>query len=246
MNLKNIIINQFLSKVYKAFLSVKTEQKPLFMIKTDKALVITPSAGDETLGMGGTIAKYSKNIRILCLTDKTCGVNPSSKKEAKALCEKELADAMNIAKVQQFEYLHSPNNEVIYAYEKLLKTDLSSYDYIFVPTPTDNVSNYKSLGVLMKRVLSEQKNLKNTLKIVLYEVWAPMPVTNNFVDISEQAETKNEMIKAYKSIPDGESVITSINALSQYRKYMTGKKQSEVFLSFDYKDFIKFITSIYG
>lgn len=244
MTLKSLIVNHLLSRVYKAFLSVNVENKPFFMIKTDKALVIAPHAGDETLGMGGTIAKYYKNIKVMRLTDKITGAGHLSSKETKQICENEFTEAMKAAQVYDTECLHAKNNEIIYAYNKLLKTDFSYFDYIFIPTPTDNITNYKSLGVLMKRILSEQ-TVKSTLKVLLYELWAPIPVTSNFVDISDYLETKNQMIKAYKSIPENENVINSINALSQYRKYLSNNKPSEAFLSFDYKNFIKFITTIY-
>lgn len=245
MVLKKLIVNHLLPCIYKAFLSVNVENKPLFMIKTDKALVIAPHAGDETLGMGGTISKYFKNIKVIRLTDKITGTDSVSTKETKKICENEFTEAMKVAQVVNTECLHAKNDEIIYAYNKLLKTDLSEFDYIFIPTPTDNITNYKSLGVLMKRVLSEQ-TVKDTLKVFLYELWSPMPVINNFVDISEHIETKNQMIKAYKSIPEIENVINSVNALSQYRRYLSNNKPSEVFLSFEYKDFIKFITTIYG
>lgn len=240
---KKLVVNYVIPKIYKTYLSMDMEQSQLFMIKTDKALVIAPQAGDESIGMGGTIAKFHRNFKVICLTDGIKRMSDLSKKEAKQINQKELSDAMGIAKVTNFNFLSVPKDEIIYAYDKLSKTDMTYFDYIFMPSPTDNLKDYKALGVLMKRVLSEQK-LKETLKVVLYELWSPLPVTNSFVDITEQIKIKDEMIKVYKSIKG--NVINASNALSVYRGYLLNNKHSEAFLSFDAKVFIKFITSIYG
>ena len=61
MNLKKIVFNKLLPKIYKFYLSINTKQYPLTIGENESALLLAPHADDESIGAGGTLAKYNKN-----------------------------------------------------------------------------------------------------------------------------------------------------------------------------------------
>ena len=244
MNLKKIVFNRLLPKIYKFYLSINTKQFPLNIGENENALLLAPHADDESIGAGGTLAKYSKNFDVICLTNGVKGLKSLPPEEAKKVREEEFLNAMKIANVRSAKVLNIDDRDVIAGYDELEKVDISSYDYIFVPNLIDTHKDHKSVSILVKKLL-DNKPHKETVQIVFYEVWSTLALPNRFIDISETAETKAKMLEAHKSQMALRNYLPASLGLSEYRALMPNVKNAEAFLALDEKTFKNLVKEIY-
>lgn len=244
MNLKQLVFNKLLPKIYKFYLSVNTKQYPLYIKETDKALLLAPHADDESLGAGGTLAKYPKNFDVICLTNGIKGLKSLPPEEAKKVREEEFLNAMKIAGVNSAKVLGIDDRDVIAGYDKLETVDISEYDYIFAPNLIDTHKDHKAVSILVKKLL-ENKPHKETIQIVFYEVWSTLALPNRFIDISETAEIKAKMLEAHKSQMALRNYLPASMGLSEYRALMPNVKHAEAFLALDEKAFKNLVKDIY-
>jgi len=244
MNLKSFVFNRLLPKIYKFYLSINTKQTPLFISENDKALLLAPHADDESLGAGGTLAKYSKNFDVICLTNGVKGLKSLPPEEAKKVREEEFLNAMKIANVNSAKVLDIDDRDVVAGYDKLEKVDIADYDFIFLPNLIDTHKDHKAVSILVKKLL-ENKPHKETIQIVFYEVWSTLALPNRFVDISETAQTKAKMLEAHKSQMALRNYLPASMGLSEYRALMPNVKNAEAFLALDEKTFKNLVKEIY-
>ena len=244
MNLKSFVFNRLLPKIYKFYLSINTKQTPLFINENDKALLLAPHADDESLGAGGTLAKYSKNFDVICLTNGVKGLKSLPPEEAKKVREEEFLNAMKIANVNSAKVLDIDDRDVVAGYDKLEKVDIADYDFIFLPNLIDTHKDHKAVSVLVKKLL-ENKPHKDTIQIIFYEVWSTLALPNRFVDISETAQTKAKMLEAHKSQMALRNYLPASMGLSEYRALMPNVKNAEAFLALDEKTFKNLVKEIY-
>ena len=244
MSLKSFVFNKLLPKIYKFYLSINTKQYPLVIGENEKALLLAPHADDESIGAGGTLAKYNKNFDVICLTNGIKGLKSLPPEEAKKVREQEFLDAMNIAKVNSAKVLGIDDRDVIAGYDELSKIEIKDYDYIFLPNLIDTHKDHKSVSILVKKLL-ENKPHKETIQIVFYEVWSTLALPNRFIDVSETFEIKAKMLEAHKSQMELRNYLPASLGLSQYRALMPNVKNAEAFLALDEKTFIKLVKEIY-
>ncbi len=244
MNLKSLVFNKLLPKIYKFYLSINTKQTPLFIGETEKALLLAPHADDESIGAGGTLAKYQKNFDVICLTNGVKGLKSLPPEEAKKVREEEFLNAMKIAGVNSAKVLNINDRDVIAGYDELSQTDISNYDFIFVPNLIDTHKDHKSVSILVKKLL-ENKPHNDTIQIVFYEVWSTLALPNRFVDISETAEIKAKMLEAHKSQMAQRNYLPASIGLSEYRALMPNVKNAEAFLALDETTFKNLVKEIY-
>lgn len=244
MNIKSLVFNKLLPKIYKFYLSVNTKQTPLFISENDNALLLAPHADDESLGAGGTLAKYPKNFDVICLTNGVKGLKSLPPEEAKKVREEEFLNAMSIAGVRSAKVLNIPDRDVIAGYDELEKINIENYDYIFIPNLIDTHKDHKSVAILVKKLL-ENKRHKETLQIVFYEVWSTLALPNRFIDISDTAQIKAKMLEAHKSQMALRNYLPASMGLSEYRALMPNVKNAEAFLALDEKTFKDLVKNIY-
>ncbi|MGN0005606.1 MAG: PIG-L deacetylase family protein [Candidatus Gastranaerophilaceae bacterium] len=244
MNLKQLVFNKLLPEIYKFYLSINTKQYPLDIKETEKALVIAPHADDESLGVGGTLAKYPKNFDVICLTDGAKGLKSLPYDEAKKVREEEFLNAMKIAGVNSAKVIGIPDRDVIAGYYKLETLDISEYDYIFIPNLIDTHKDHKSVAILVKKMLKNKQHKAN-IQIVFYEVWSTLALPNRFIDISTTAEIKAKMLEAHKSQMALRNYLPASMGLSEYRALMPNVKNAEAFLALDEKTFVNLVKKIY-
>ena len=65
-------------RILKSYLSVNYTPKRFEIPENVKCLCLAPHQDDETIGMGGTLARYNKNFKVLCLTNGAKGIKTVS------------------------------------------------------------------------------------------------------------------------------------------------------------------------
>lgn len=235
---------KLMRRIFKAYLSVKFGVNEFEIEENAKCLCLSPHQDDESIGMGGTLAKYNKNFTVICLTNGAKGLKTLPKEEAvKVRCE-EFADALSKAQISDYKILDIEDRDLIGSYEKFSVIDIEDYDYIFIPNLIDQHKDHKAVSILLKRLLEEKKH-KNNLKICMYEVWATLALPNKSVDIEEYIETKKSMIQAYKSQIEQRDYFTPIIGLNMYRAQQLNKKYMEDFTMLSISEFNKLAEEIY-
>ena len=241
---KNLLYQKLMRRIFKAYLSVKFGVNEFEIEEGAKCLCLSPHQDDESIGMGGTLAKYNKNFTVICLTNGAKGLKTLPKDEAvKVRCD-EFATALSKASISDYKVLDIEDRALIDSYEKFSVIDISEYDYIFLPNLIDQHKDHKAVAIHLIKML-EEKPHKENVKICMYEVWATLALPNKSVDIEEYIETKKAMIQSYKSQIEQRDYYTPIIGLSMYRAQQLNKKFVEDFTLLSVKEFNELVKSIY-
>ena len=204
-----------------------------------KCLCIAPHPDDESIGMGGTLAKYNENIDVICMTDGSRAGSTLSKEELIKKRADEFNNAMKIGKIKTHKMLNMPDKQLILnAYDN--QTDISEYDYIFIPDILDQHRDHKSVSAYLNLLL-KKKNHKKDLKIAFYEVWQALALPNYFVDITDVKDIKRDMINAHESQVEDYDYTNKILALNFYRGLPQKREYAEGFMVMDIKLFRKIL-----
>lgn len=236
--LKKIVFNKLVPKIYKFYLSINLKTKRLEIESDAKCLCIAPHADDESIGMGATLYKYSKNFKVVCLTNGAKGIKYLPPEEAVKTRRDELSCAMEKAGIKDFEVLDINDKNVINEYDKFSKIDISKYDYIFIPNILDQHMDHKAVSLNLYKLLIEKKH-KPDVKIMLYEVWSSLTMPNVYVDISDLIEKKKELINCHKSQVEQKDFTTKAVAINSYRGLSHDIGYAEAFVQLDVKTFEK-------
>lgn len=231
-------------RIFKAYLSVKFGVKEFEIENDAKCLCLCPHQDDESIGMGGTLAKYNKNFAVVCLTNGAKGLKSLPKDEAiKVRCD-EFETALKYASISDYKVLDIEDRALIESYDKFSVIDISNYDYIFIPNLIDQHKDHKAVSILLKQLLAEKPHKKD-VKICMYEVWATLALPNKSVDIENYIEIKRSMIQSYKSQIDQRDYYTPIIGLNMYRAQQLNKKFVEDFTLLTVEEFNNLVDSIY-
>tara|TARA_Y100000739_G_C20585940_1_gene455266 strand:- start:957 stop:1628 length:672 start_codon:yes stop_codon:yes gene_type:complete len=213
-------------------------------------LVIAPHADDETLGMGGTIAKFAENeeVTIAILT------GPGNKKhrflnnDLLMTIRKESIEALEILGVKNVIYkdLHPVTlaDQPQWEINKIVNEIIISINpqTIFVPYKNDLHQDHKvisyAVNVSCRPYLDQVSNLK---KVLAYETLSETDLQYNsnpfqpnvFIDISSTLELKLKALASYKSQIQKKykpRTLDTIKALSVLRGAHIGKKAAEAFM----------------
>lgn len=167
-----------------------------------KALIISPHLDDETLGCGGTILKYSKNINF----DFLLVTRPAEQIDYLKILEliDYLALEYNFQEIYKFEYMTaslslSNCSELI---DKIRKLNIKNeYSYIFTPFINDIHTDHK---IITHSTISAFKSFRSSSnKIFMYETLSETNFSiepykpNKYVDISDQMEKKLEILSKF-------------------------------------------------
>ena len=210
---------------------------------SSKILIIAPHPDDEVIACGGFIAKYHKQIDVLCVNSSGVKYEDDTKTAeeiAQIRCE-EFKQVMTIANVNKF-YIQKLwgaavlINEIKSHYDDYMKNfNMSDYDFILVPHKHDNHPEHKFVGnVFLKNLLIKQ-GYKEYLKILRYELWSPLQNPNYFEDITNVIEKKRELILNYK-IRSGKFYADRIIALNKYRTLNCNFKKPENYVEAFYAE----------
>ncbi len=178
----------------------------------DRVLIVTPHQDDETLGCGALIAKYHKIIDILLVTNGNKGNPEYTQEETVKIRNNELMQAAGCC--HRIYKMELEDSDFTYSLFKKMKFSFTDYDYIFVPNRNeahpDHVKTYK---YIQKAVRYQYKKPG----ILEYEVWTPLQRFNTYLDFSDFAFRKWNMIKNYRSQLKHIDYLNKIKGLNCYR-----------------------------
>lgn len=240
--IKKFLFNKLLPNIYRFYLSVNLKTKKIEIEEGAKCLCIAPHANDESIGMGATLYKYSKNFKVICLTNGIKGIKNLPPEEAVKKRKEEFSNAMEVASINDFEFLDVDDKYVISEYEKFKNIDIFDYDYIFIPNILDQHVDHKSVALNLNRLLKE-KQYKKGVQILFYEVWSTLPIPNAYVDVSDCIDKKREMIDAHVSQVAVKDYTSKAIALNSYRGLPHDVDFAEAFALLDinfFKEICKF------
>jgi len=220
---------------------------------SQRVLVLAPHADDETLGLGGTIAKRVKAgdaVTVCVLTGHGPGTHPFLQPEAFELVRAECAAAMKVLGVTDLRFRDIPavlvTDTPVWQVNQTVREliDEVAPDELFVPFPYDLHGDHRSLfhaaSVAWRPVTPVGRQIK---RVVCYEVLSethwnapylePGFLPNSFETISDTLELKLRALECFKSqmrpFPDIRSV-EAIKALAQLRGSQVGVHAAEAFV----------------
>ncbi len=236
--IKKILFRKNLLDFSKFIANINLKPREFSIKENEKALCLAPHADDESIGMGGLLALYPDNFKVILLTDGRKGIKNLPCDEIIKTRENEFKSAMETAKIQNYEFLNCKDRELLFQEEQFKNIDMSDYDYIFIPSLIDQHPDHKAVAINLNKALKAGKHKEN-LKICLYEVWSALSLVNGFVDITNVIETKKEMIASYPSQTSQKRYEYHALGLNQYRGMLKNKDYVEAFCILDVKDFCK-------
>jgi N-acetylglucosamine malate deacetylase 1 len=210
-----------------------------------KTLVIAPHLDDETIALGGTIKKLSKNKSQINVIIVGGHLPPLYKKEDYQITKNESKKALKILGVKKVYYLDIPALEFHRKYYNTLNSKINALmnDFnpttVFIPFPDRHIDHRTVFDCAM---VNTRPNKKNHPKFVLsYETlsethWNAPYIEANFtpdffVNIDETIKDKVKALNCYQSqIKDNQSrSIQAVQALARFRGSQNGCKYAEGF-----------------
>lgn len=213
-------------------------------------LVIAPHADDETLGMGGTIAKYSEEqeIYIAILTGPGETSHPFLDENLLNTIREESKNALKVLGITNVIYKELPpvtlSDKPIWELNKIINEIITTInpEIIYIPYKNDLHVDHKVISyatnVSCRPYLDNVSNLK---KVLAYETlsetnleYSTAPfVPNVYEDISKTIDKKLKALACYKSQLQSKyspRTIETIRALGTLRGSHIGTNSAEGFL----------------
>lgn len=218
---------------------------------TDKILVVAPHPDDEVIACGGFIAKYHKQIDVLCINSsgvKYAWDKQTAEEIAQIRCD-EFKSVMEAAGVKNF-YITKiwgvpPMIKAIANHFNtyLNQVDFSSYDIILVPHDKDGHIEHRYVTNDLVKQLLRKSGYKKDAKILHYELWSPIQYPNYYEDITDYVDKKTKFIDLYVS-RRGSHYAERILGLNKYRTlipfFKNPEKFAEAFYEEDIKNYLKY------
>lgn len=210
---------------------------------TDKILVIAPHPDDESLGCGGFMLKYAKQIDSFCFL--SSGIVPNAKEKSDIRIQEwnaaqKFIGCKNLGIVELYgaKPLLPRIKDNMDCYLKTL--DTSKYDYIFMPHFDDNHPEHRYITHKIMYQIMITNGFKQDLTICLYEVWKPLNEPNKFEDIDGKKKLK--LLSLYKTQWDVCDLPKKILGLNCYRgiECNTFTDYAEAFLSMSVNEYMKY------
>ncbi|MDC0969294.1 PIG-L family deacetylase [Alphaproteobacteria bacterium] len=205
-----------------------------------RILVVSPHPDDETLGVGGTIAKYSSEGHEVNVLTISGHLPPLYKREDYEITLSESRLAFKVLGVTKSVFLELPatmigNIPIHELNSKILKiVDDFKPHIVFCPYPDRHVDHRLVFESVM--VATRPVGISRNIEIIAaYETlsethWNAPHIEPNFIpnwviDISKNIKKKMEALKCYQSqIPDfpGPRSIEAVEALAKFRGTQAG------------------------
>lgn len=238
--MKKFLYNRLISKIYNIYLNIGFKMQPLEVNENSKFLILAPHPDDESIGCGGLMLKYPKNIKVICLTDGRRGSEKLSQTETVKVRKKEFAQAMEYAQVDSYEMLDIVDKQLVESYDEFEKIEIDDYDCIFIPNILDQHPDHKAVSILLSKLLKQKKHKKD-LKIAMYEVWSTLVLPNAYLDIENIKDKKRELISKHISQVQSLDYVSKSLALNSYRSLQVFKQTIEAYSLLDKKIFFNIV-----
>ena len=231
----------------KFYMSVNYSSTVFKFNEDDKCLCLAPHQDDETIAMGGTLARYNKNFEVICLTNGAKGF-ADAKRIANVDAHRD--DVLNIrqkefSEIDNYKILNIEDRALALGYKEFVSNiDFGKYDYIFIPNIIDQHKDHKAVSYLLYKYLTENDEPKD-FKICFYEVWSASGMVNSSIDISDFVDTKIKMLEAYPSQTSFRAYTDAAIGLNRYRGLANNLKYAEAFLLLSRKEFLDLVEEVY-
>jgi N-acetylglucosamine malate deacetylase 1 len=217
-------------------------------------LVIAPHADDETIGMGGTIARFAEegnNVSVAVMTGHGEDIqHPLYHKNCWEVVRSELKESCRIMGVAHIIYKEIPaamvSDQPVYKINSITKSviDEANPEILFVPFIFDLHKDHRELfhsfsvhwrphldiGKKIKEVFAYETASETHLNFPYVEQGF---IPNTWIDISDHIHTKIRALQCYKSqLQDHPSIrsISAIKALASWRGAQIGVDAAEAFV----------------
>ena len=198
--------------------------------ETDRILVVTPHADDETIGCGGLLLKYGPQTDVLLLSDGRFGYDRSdpeaTPEKTRLLRQQEFKDVMAFLNVRKYTLLDLPNCDVYRYYSVVSKYDIREYDYIFVTSRFEKSQDHLHAFYFLRKMIKAQHS---KARLIEYEVWVPIPDPQVILDISDVIETKKQALSFYASQLKCYDYVSLACGLNMFRGGRFKRKNVEAF-----------------
>lgn len=203
-----------------------------------RVLVICPHPDDESIGCGGTLRRHVLDgdiARAVFLTSGEVGGGVASAERAR-LRECEAVAASAILGLADVEFWHEPDSALRarHALAARLRAAVEAWrpDLLYVTHDREMHADHRAAARLVRRVLSTLPPALAPPAVRMFEVWTPLSVPDEIVDISPHVAVKVAAIRAYASQCREMRYDEAALALSRYRGEMyswEGGDYAEVF-----------------
>lgn len=205
-----------------------------------RVLVISPHPDDETLGLGGVIAKMKSDGNEVFVLTVSGHLPPIYDEKDFEITLREAKNAFDILGVDESKFLKIPatmiGEEPVHLLNQKISSVVMEYKphYVFIPFPDRHIDHkliFEST-LVATRPIKEGKNIE---MVAAYETlsethWNAPYIEPNFtpnlvIDIGLFIDKKIEALKCYKSqitLDEGPRSITAVKALAQFRGSQSG------------------------
>lgn len=204
----------FKKKIYGYDLPDCKKSKEWKIKPSDRILLLAPHADDETIGCGGFLLKYGPQCDVVLLTDGRHGDSAVKPEEMAEIRKKEFEEVMAHYHVGKFRMLGIEDGRMIDAFNAFSVLDFKQYDYVMMPHPMDLHKDHVAVSCLFKRL---HRTRPFAGQVVYYEIWNTLGEPTHYVDISDVAEKKKELINLYRSQVKNIDYASRILGLNHYR-----------------------------
>lgn len=196
----------------------------------ERFLIIAPHADDESIGCGGLMLRYGPQGDILLLTDGRKGydsrIDTVDEDALARTREAELHRAAGMCGIRSVTCLGLPDGSVSQNAKRILETDITGYDYIFVPNLSERHKDHRAAAELAHTMKRRQHA---RAQIYQYEVWSPIPDPTMVLDISDVMAQKKELVSQFRSQIKYVDYVRMTCGLNQYRGVAFGCDYAEVY-----------------
>ena len=190
--------------------------------EADRILVLAPHPDDETLGCGGTIAKFTqsgKKVRVLIVSRGDAvnieveGLVDKRKEEARRAC-----DILGVEELFFHDFPDGKLNSYQHEIKDAIRNVILSYapTVIFSPSPIDFHPDHQSIAKIILSLLRECGGFQ----VAFYEVYTPLRY-NCVVDITDIMSTKERAVGCYNYslLNKPESMLHAVKGLNAFRSF---------------------------
>ena len=216
------------------------------MIKDIKnAVIISPHPDDETLGVGGTIKKFSKNGINVSVLVVSGHLPPLYNPKAFQITEKEALKAFKKLGVKNYEFLKIPatyvhKEEISSLYKKIINfINKFNPEIVFIPFPDRHIDHRiifdgsivacRPIGKKFPKIVL----LYETLSETHWNVASAEPVFNPdfYINVSKEINHKTSALNCYKSqiLNNSSRSVDAVKALAKFRGSQNGCEFAEAF-----------------
>lgn len=214
--------------------------------KPKKILIISPHPDDETLGLGGTIKKFSKmgcEIKIIIVSGHKPPLYPENEYIITLNEAKKVFKLLNVSSFEDLGLVATKLNEIpISDLNNKIEKNIKSFrpDVLFIPFPDRHIDH--RIVFESSVVASRPKNKYYPKTILAYETlsethWNVANIEPNFnpdffINIDKEIDNKIKALKLYKSQINSKNKSRSpdsCKSLARFRGSQNGCKYAEAF-----------------